>query len=121
MRHKLRRFVPLLFPVLLLACGGKQAILSNTLKAMEATSAAVLTYSDVEERRILDTATSGEDGEMNLAAFRAKVDRFKHLMGMTAAVLGTAAADDTGKAFAEGMAVAAQLFAEAKSLMGGAP
>jgi hypothetical protein len=117
MRHRLR--LPLVFfPVLLLACGGKQAVLSNTLRAMEATSSAVLAYADAEEGRIVAAATSEADGKARLAAFRAKVDKFHKMLAMTAAVLGLATADDVS--YEQGLQLAVQLFTEAKALLGGA-
>lgn len=115
----MKRKLILLLPLLVIACGGKQAVLSNTLKAMEATSSAVLTYSDAMERQILEDATSLEEGKRKLSAFRSKVDHVKKLMAMTATVLGIASATDKSEALTEGLKLAADLFVEAQNLMRG--
>ncbi len=107
--------------VLLAACGAsKQTKLVTTMRALDAASSALVSYSDIQQDTILSTSETSAEWEERIRVFRGKRDAVKNALILAYVATGAALAADS-----EDVGAALQLAGEAlkafKTFVGSGP
>lgn len=107
--------------VLVAACGvSKQTKLVTSMRALDAASTALVSYSDLQQDSILSTSETSAEWEERIRQFRGKRDIVKKALILAYVATGAALAADS-----EDVGAALQLAAEAlqafKAFVGGGP